>query len=130
MTFTVTELEDNEFEISGTDSKGTDNTVVLESEAWAAYLYLERHKQATLEFNAVTTAELDKLFANIFAAAEKAKTVLGTDDELDSVTVTEEIKGVKGKKIPLDKNGRILKLLSLGKDDRLRWAGDRLVITK
>jgi hypothetical protein len=130
MTFTVTELEDNEFEIAGTDSKGTDNTIVLESEAWATYLYLERHKQATEEFNAVAKAELDTIFARIFEAAEKAKSILGTDDELDSITVTEGVEGTPTKKIPLDKNGRVLKLLAQGKSDRLRWAGDRLVIVK
>ncbi len=130
MTFTVTELEDNEFEISGTDSRGTDNTIVLESEAWATYLYLERHKQATEEFNATAKAELDTIFARIFEAADKARAVLGTDEELDSILVSEGVEGVKEQRIPLDKNGRILKLLAQGKSDRLRWAGDRLVIVK
>jgi hypothetical protein len=130
MTFIVTELEDNEFEVSGTDAKGIDNTIVLESEAWATYLYLERHKQATEEFNAVAKAELDTIFARIFEAAEQVKTTLGTNDELDSVTVTEGIEGVPAKKIPLDKSGRVLKLLATSNQYRVRWAGDRLVIVK
>lgn len=130
MTFTVTELEDNEFIVSGTDSYGVDGSVILESEAWSTYLYLERYKRATEEFNEATTAEMNTIFARIFDAAEKAKATLGTDSDLDSVTVTEEVPGVQGKTIPLDKNGRVLKLLSTGKSDRLRWAGDRLVIVK
>jgi len=130
MTLVVTELYDNEFQVSGTDSTGKDGSVVLESESWATYLYLERHKQATEEFNAVAKEELDTIFARILEAAEKAKATLGSSEDYATVTVTEGVEGVKAKQIPLDRNGRLLNMLAQGKHDQLRWAGDRLVAAK
>lgn len=126
MTLVVTPLYDNEFEVSGTDYMGKDNSTVLESESWAAYLYVQRHKQATEVFD----AEVEQGLAWLHAAVDKAKAVLDEGDDYSVVTVTEGTEGVTEEKFKLDRNGRILNLLAQGQHDRVRWSGDRLVAVK
>lgn len=123
MTFTVTPLHDNEFLVTGTDSKGTDNTIVLESETWAAYLYIQKHELVTAEFNEVVKAH----FADITDAADKAKAQLDDSHGFDTVTVTQGTEGVAEEQVHLDRNGTLLNMLAQGKEDLLLWVGDRLV---
>lgn len=126
MTFTVTPLHDNEFLVSGTDSKGTDNSIVLESASWAAYQYTIKHELVTAEFNEVVKTH----FASITEAADKAKAALDDTHDFDTVIITSAVDGVQAEEVHLDRNGRLLNILAQGKSDLLLWVGDRLVAVK
>lgn len=126
MTLVVTPLHDNEFLVSGTDSMGVDNSTVLESESWAAYLYVQKFNQVTDAFNDKVKAG----FAWLTEAADEAKAALDEDEDYSVVVVSTGVEGKPEEKVHLDRNGRLLNMLAKGKSDKLRWVGDRLVATK
>lgn len=128
MTLTVTPLMNEEFLVEGTDSKGTDNSIVLHSPAWAAYQYATTHIVATGEFNDAVL----EMFKPLTDAADAARARLSAlkGEDFASVQVTEGLDAVQGETISLDPDGILLNILHQGKGDILRWVGDRLVAVK
>lgn len=128
MTFTVTPLMNEEFLVEGTDSRGTDNSMVLHSPAWAAVVYARGLVEATGVFNTAVR----EMFKTVTDAADKAKANLASlkGEDYNTVTMTEGADAVLGETIALDPDGVLLNILDQGKSDILRWVGDRLVATK
>ena len=122
MAFTVNDLIDGRFLVTGTDSNGVDGQVALSSPAWRAYL---DWKVKTVAVEAFDQAVNDH-FGPLMDVLDEVQAAMDSQDW--SVLVVQEGEdGVPSEAFKLDENGVLLRLIDEGLDHRLFWVNGELV---
>lgn len=130
MTFTTTPLIGGGTLVEGTDSAGKDGSVILRSELWDQVVAYRAKARAQVGFDAA----LKEFFKPLTDATDAFRA--SAEDDEDSVVVLDEgtahVQGEEPKRIHLDPDGIVLKLLSEHRHASLRWIanGTALVATR
>lgn len=127
MAFTTTPTADGGVLVEGTDSKGVDGTTVLRSESWTQVQNYLAFKAADEEY-AVTVKDF---FGPLVKAAEAREAALAKPKNYSTITVTEATTGINAEpayEVELDAQGTVLRALSEGKDNLLRWVNGELIV--
>ena len=122
MAFTVNDLVDDRFLVSGTDHAGNSGATVLDSPAWRAYLEWVAKTEATEAFNAA----VDEHFAGLVEVLDDIKTQTEKSD-WSVMVVTEGEEGTPSEAFKLDDDGVLLRFINAGLDHRLFWVSGELV---
>lgn len=129
MSFTTTNLANNQVLVEGTDIRGVDGQTVLDGSGWFALQEKDRIDNVLSTFD--TTVE--EFFRPLVEAAKQvADARKVTIDPLFYVVEQEAVQPTEGKAeklVQLDDDTVILRAIAEGKDDRLIWVNDRLVVT-
>lgn len=129
MSFTTTNLANNQVLVEGTDTRGVDGQTVLDGSGWFALQEKDRIDNVLSTFD--TTVE--EFFQPLVEAAKQvADARKVTIDPLFYVVEQEKVEATEGKAeklVQLDDDTVILRAIAEGKDDRLIWVNGRLVVT-
>lgn len=129
MSFTTTNLANNQVLVEGIDTRGFDGQTVLDGSGWFALQEKDRIDNVLSTFD--TTVE--EFFQPLVEAAKQvADARKVTIDPLFYVVEQEKVEATEGKAeklVQLDDDTVILRAIAEGKDDRLLWVNGRLVVT-
>lgn len=129
MSFTTLNLTGERVLVKGTDSQGTEGSVVIDAAEWNE---VKRHAavgQAQENFDAT----VEEFFAPLMAAAERFSGSFEKPklDPMSYVTLHEGTEAVQGRDevtIKLGHDSIVLRIIEAGETDRLVWVGDNLEV--
>jgi hypothetical protein len=130
MTFTTTALTGNRAMVRGTDKFGVSGQTVLDTTQWNEVIRIDTHKRAEESFD----DKVRSFFAPLTEATDafnEEVTSIQVDDPITYLVIDEGEEGVPAKRerrISLNRESQILRLLELNGDERLVWVGDDLEI--
>jgi hypothetical protein len=129
MTFSTLNLTGERVLVKGTDSQGTEGSVVLDSSEWSEVKRHESFASAEQSFDAT----VEKFFAPLMAAADKFESAMAKPklDPISYVTIHEGTEAVDGRDevtIKLSPDSIVLRIIESGDTDRLVWVNERLEV--
>lgn len=129
MSFTTLNLTGERVLVKGTDTQGTEGSVVLDATEWNQVKRQQAHASAHEDFDAT----VEEFFAPLLAAAEKFEDSKAQPelDPIAYVVVHEGTPAVQGQdevRLRLSGDSIVLRLLESGDTDRLVWVHEQLEV--
>lgn len=130
MRFTATPLAHHEYLVEGTDAAGVSDSTVVDGTQWDAVLERQRVQEAHGTFD----EKVAEFFAPLMEAIDEINAARAQVD-IDPLLYIVEQEAVEGRQaqsqklLPLDHGAVILRAISTGAFDRLRWVKGELVVT-
>lgn len=131
MAFTITELSNDRFLVTGEDALGAEGRTVLNPRDWLDYQQRNEEKNLKAKFD----EKVEEFYSPLVTALETLREANKLDfDPLRFVTVQEEVAGQTAKQeqiLELSNDSAVYRALTEGQEARVIWVSeDRLELTK